>query len=293
MHAWYLLNYIAPPIRRRQSLVQAIDLYNARNGTEIVHFLPEIVEPVRDPDGRIRMIERPLLYHYIFLHGALDNIKQLAATHPGLSFVIDRSATHPDHRYLTVSDADMHSFRIIARHYSNRLPYYSPADVELLCGDEVEVVSGDFTGLRGIFISRRGTGNGHIIVQSNQQIGSIAYDIKAEHIRIIRFAKDSRRAYDQIDAFIPRLLDALAAYRADHRLTPAQASALQVFTRRYSITEIPSAKFDAKLQALLWSAHTLLGNTTEALSARQRYERHASAVTNPKTRQLLSSILPL
>ncbi|MBD5293080.1 MAG: hypothetical protein HDS23_07565 [Bacteroides sp.] len=342
---WYLLNYIAPALHRKEQLDARIEAYNSLNGTDLRVFAPQIVEAKPQSGGTIRIVSRAILFHYIFISGPLEHIKRLASTGGGLSFVLRHpdslpsteripSATTPtvaqpvsaaptteksptvaklvstsplserspavaklvgaasSARYVTVSDADIQAFSIIARAYSNRLPYYNPADIDLLDGDEVEVVSGPFTGLKGTFITRRGTQNGNIVVAATSQIGSIAYDIQADTIRIIRFAKDSRRAYDQIDAFIPRLLDALEAYRADRPLTPAQAASLHVFTRRFAVTEIPGAKLDAKLQALLTVAHEILGNPQESAAARARYEKRLPYVTNPRTLRLLHEIIP-
>lgn len=350
---WYLLNYIAPALHRKEQLDARIEAYNSLNGTDLRVFAPQIVEAKPQSGGTIRIVSRAILFHYIFISGPLEHIKRLASTGGGLSFVLRHpdslpsteripSATTPtvakpvstaptsekssvvaklvsaassarkissstpekkltgaklvgaasSARYVTVSDADIQAFSIIARAYSNRLPYYNPADIDLLDGDEVEVVSGPFTGLKGTFIARRGTQNGNIVVAATSQIGSIAYDIQADTIRIIRFAKDSRRAYDQIDAFIPRLLDALEAYRADRPLTPAQAASLHVFTRRFAVTEIPGAKLDAKLQALLTVAHEILGNPHESAAARARYEKRLPYVTNPRTLRLLHEIIP-
>ena len=350
---WYLLNYIAPALHRKEQLDARIEAYNSLNGTDLRVFAPQIVEAKPQSGGTIRIVSRAILFHYIFISGPLEHIKRLASTGGGLSFVLRHpdslpsteripSATTPtvakpvstaptsekssvvaklvgatssarkissstsekssvvaklvgaasSARYVTVSDADIQAFSIIARAYSNRLPYYNPADIDLLDGDEVEVVSGPFTGLKGTFIARRGTQNGNIVVAATSQIGSIAYDIQADTIRIIRFAKDSRRAYDQIDAFIPRLLDALETYRADRPLTPAQAASLHVFTRRFAVTEIPGAKLDAKLQALLTVAHEILGNPQESAAARARYERRLPYVTNPRTLRLLHEIIP-
>ena len=366
---WYLLNYIAPALHRKEQLDARIEAYNSLNGTDLRVFAPQIVEAKPQSGGTIRIVSRAILFHYIFISGPLEHIKRLASTGGGLSFVLRHpdslpsaeripSATTPavakpvaasptsekspaganpvstaltpekssvvaklvgatssarkisssttensptgaklvgaasSARYVTVSDADIQAFSIIARAYSNRLPYYNPADIDLLDGDEVEVVSGPFTGLKGTFITRRGTQNGNIVVAATSQIGSIAYDIQADTIRIIRFAKDSRRAYDQIDAFIPRLLDALETYRADRPLSPAQAASLHVFTRRFAVTEIPGAKLDAKLQALLTVAHEILGNPQESAAARARYENRLPYVTNPRTLHLLHEIIP-
>lgn len=291
MAAWYLLNFIAPAMRRKEILDARIAQYNELHQTDLQVFSPQIVEARPDTKGGIRIVSRAILYHYIFLRGPLDDVKRLCVAGNGFSFVLNPNPANPRDRYVTVSDADIRAFRIIARAYSNRLPYYRPEDIQLIEGDEVEVVSGDFTGLRGTFIPRRGSGNGNIVVQATAQLGSIAYDIHADSIRIIRFAKDSRRAYDQIDAFVPRLLEALEAYRADEPLTPAQAAPLHVFARRFAVAEIPGAKLDAKLQALLSAANRILGNESAAEAARQRYLARLPHVTNPRTLALLRSIM--
>ena len=325
---WYLLNFIAPAIRRSEILDTRIRTYNTIHNTDLRVFAPQVVEAQPAPDGGLRIIKRPILYHYIFVQGPLPHVKRFCSEGEGLSFVL----RHPDAlpsserissastraekisaeenpsastsagaklvsaassaRYVSLSDAEIQAFRIIARAYSNRLPYYRPTDIDLIDGDEVEVVSGPFAGLKGTFIARRGTPHGNIIVNATGQIGSIAYNIKADTIRILRFAKDSRRAYDQIDAFIPRLLDALEVYRANQSLTPAQAAPLNIFTRRFAVTDIPGAKLDAKLQALLAVANEILGNREAAAQAMERYRKRLPHVTNPATIALLRELIP-
>ena len=352
---WYLLNFIAPAIRRSEILDTRIRTYNTIHGTDLRVFAPQVVEAQPAPDGGLRIIKRPILYHYIFVQGPLPHVKRFCSEGEGLSFVL----RHPDAlpsaerissastraerisseenpsastsagaklvsaktsarnirsaerissestpagaklvsaassaRYVSLSDAEIEAFRIIARAYSNRLPYYRPTDIDLIDGDEVEVVSGPFAGLKGTFIARRGTPHGNIIVNATGQIGSIAYNIKADTIRILRFAKDSRRAYDQIDAFLPKLRAALEVYRANQPLTPAQAAPLNIFTRRFAITDIPGAKLDAKLQALLAVANEILGNREAAAQAMERYRKRLPHVTNPATIALLRELIP-
>ena len=362
---WYLLNFIAPAIRRSEILDTRIRTYNTIHGTDLRVFAPQVVEAQPAPDGGLRIIKRPILYHYIFVQGPLPHVKRFCSEGEGLSFVL----RHPDAlpsaerisaastraekisaeenpsalpsserissantpagaklvgaassarnirsserissastsagaklvsaassaRYVYLSDAEIQAFRIIARAYSNRLPYYRPTDIDLIDGDEVEVVSGPFAGLKGTFITRRGTPHGNIIVNATGQIGSIAYNIKADTIRILRFAKDSRRAYDQIDAFLPKLRAALKVYRANQSLTPAQAAPLNIFTRRFAVTDIPGAKLDAKLQALLAVANEILGNREAAAQAMERYRKRLPHVTNPATIALLRELIP-
>lgn len=310
---WYLLNFIAPAIRRSEILDARIRTYNTIHNTDLRVFAPQVVEAQPAPDGGLRIIKRPILYHYIFVQGPLPHVKRFCSEGEGLSFVL----RHPDAlpsderisaantpagaklvsaassaRYVSLSDAEIQAFRIIARAYSNRLPYYRPTDIDLIDGDEVEVVSGPFAGLKGTFIARRGTPHGNIIVNATGQIGSIAYNIKADTIRILRFAKDSRRAYDQIDAFLPKLRAALEVYRANQSLTPAQAAPLNIFTRRFAVTDIPGAKLDAKLQALLAVANEILGNREAAAQAMERYRKRLPHVTNPATIAILRELIP-
>ena len=335
---WYLLNFIAPAIRRSEILDTRIRTYNTIHGTDLRVFAPQVVEAQPAPDGGLRIIKRPILYHYIFVQGPLPHVKRFCSEGEGLSFVLrhpdalpsaerisaastraekisaeENPSTLPSSerissantsagaklvsaassaRYVSLSDAEIQAFRIIARAYSNRLPYYRPTDIDLIDGDEVEVVSGPFAGLKGTFIARRGTPHGNIIVNATGQIGSIAYNIKADTIRILRFAKDSRRAYDQIDAFLPKLRAALEVYRANQSLTPAQAAPLNIFTRRFAVTDIPGAKLDAKLQALLAVANEILGNREAAAQAMERYRKRLPHVTNPATIALLRELIP-
>ena len=241
---------------------------------------------------------------------------------PGCSFVLSHLGVTSG-RYLTVSDAEMASFRIIARAYGNRLPYLPAAEAGLVKGDEVEVVSGPFAGLRGTFMSRRGTSDGHVVIAVDQALATIAYDIKSDNIRILRFSPDSRRAYDQLDAYLPRLLAAYSRSQSEpleqseqsdirsnsnnsnsstsshnsnssssstnsNRLLPPELLApIITFVRRFGRTETTHLKIDAKLQALLLASATLLGDEETGRRASDRLARALPGVTNPATLALI------
>lgn len=124
----------------------------------------------------------------------------------------------------------MRCFQIIAKAYENRLPYYSLQDIDLESGDLVEVVNGDFPGLVGTYIPRPKSKSGNIVLRVDQNLGTVAYDIKVSDVRVIEFARDSKRAYDQIDAFVPRLLKALRAQHDGDRMSGALVAQLSVFS---------------------------------------------------------------
>lgn len=92
---------------------------------------------------------------------------------------------------MTVTPASLEAFRIIARLYEYKLPCFSVDNVTLEQGDEVEVMVGPLAGLTGTYISERCVA-GNILISVTQSLAAVAYDIRADYVRVIRFAKDSK-----------------------------------------------------------------------------------------------------
>ena len=68
-----------------------------------------------------------------------------------------------------------------------------------------------------------------------------------------------QKAYDQIEAFIPRLLMALRYYHDGTKMDSLLISHL-VFCRRMEDVRLNNDKVDSKLQILLMTANMILGN---------------------------------
>ncbi len=281
--AWYVLNYIAPGVTRNNTLKNIVGKFNASFATQLEVFAPTFIEMVQD-GSNLRVVEKPLLYHYVFVKTDIDHLKKLCSLFDGFSLVLNRTG---ENRYLTLSEEEMNSFRIIAQFYGNKLPCYKTDCIELEEGDEVEVVDGEFAGLRGCYIPRKGSSKGNIIVNVSYTFASIAYDIKAEHIRILHFAKNSKRAYDQIDAIIPKLFTALRKHIHNERLSTAEISPLAVFCRRFEVTNLENSKMQAKLMAILMAANKILGNQEGYANAKRHYDKFASGITNKWTLGLI------
>ena len=213
---WWVLNHVAGGsagrIRRAR---EAVDRLNVSESLDLELWAPSIVNAV-DVGGRMIRREVALTYHYVFVRGRLRDVKRLCGAQNGFSFVIDRAGAD---RYAHVSEAQMTAFRIIARGYENRLPFFRIEDVELEDGDLVEVMDGAFAGLVGRFMARKGSSNGNIAVQTSGGLGTMAFNVDARSVRVLEFAAGSRRAYDQIDAFAPRLFAALRKMRMSEQLT--------------------------------------------------------------------------
>lgn len=283
---YYILNYIPAYAGHRKTIVQTIQRV-LRAGETVDVFAPTFVEVVRHSGG-VKRVERPLLFHYVFLKASEETAKRLCSDVEGFSFVIDRAG---ERRHLMISDKDVDAFRVIARLHGNKLPCFAIDDIQLEEGDKVEVVTGDFAGLTGTYMSRKGGKSGNILISVTQSVAAVVFDIRADYVRVLEFSKDSKRAYDQVDAFVPRLLDALEYHRGGHQLTPSLSSPLSVFCIRFSAVRIPNRKLEAKTQALLTAAATLIGENRMAEKAYEKYKSMEGEITNPWTRALCDAVV--
>lgn len=283
---WYVLNYVGNS-PDHSSAQKTIDHFNRTNQAQLQLFAPTFA--IREEkNGIARMKTVKLAFHYTFVNGTFKQIKTLCNQQNGFSFLINHSS---EERYATISDAEMHHFKAIARAYQNALPYLPLNDIDLQEGDLVEVVNGDFPGLIGTFMPKAKSNSGNIILMVYNNVGTIAYNIKASDVRVLQFAQQSTRANDQIDAFVPHLLLALNHFKNETSLPKPLAAKLVVFCRRMEIAKLNNNKLNAKLQALLFAANTILGNTQAAQTHLDKYNKLKPAITNPWTIVLTSLVI--
>lgn len=281
---WFILNYIKPlSSGRGNAAADTVSRFNSSFGCNLELFAPTIVKVVEN-NGRHIKKEVPLTYHYVFINGTLADVKKICGLSNGFSFVLSRG---DDSRYATLSDRKMEDFMRIARAYSNTLPFYDIADIDLELGDKVEVVEGSFPGLVGYYIPRAKSTTGDIVLSVTQQLGTIVYDVKAKYVRVLEFSKRSKRGYDQIDAFVPRLLRALRRYNARERLSDKELSDLTIFCRRMEVARIDNHKIDGKLAALLACASRILGDSEGLQRALARLEKRRRSISSPWTIALI------
>lgn len=290
---WYILNYIPTRGHRRDALPAVVASFNRAYSKEhglgdtceaVECFAPTFVQ-LKEEAGHMKKADKPLLYHYIFIRGEENAVKQLCYQSEGFSFVIDRAGKG---RYLTISDEKLEQFKLIASFYAGKLPCYPIEGTDLEEGDRVQVASGPFSGLTGTYISRKGGKSGNILVSVDGSMAAIVYDVKAEYVRVLEFARDSKRAYDQLDAFADKIKPVLGSRETpDIRLI----SVASIFTRRLGIVKLHNPKLDAKLQILLFAAYSILSDSSNARESLEKFRELESHVTNPKTLELCASII--
>ena len=289
--AWYVLNYVGTaPSRGAQKIVDQFNSRQAADNPEwqnLELFAPTYVVK-EDKDGKVAFKTAKLTFHYVFVKGAFQEVKQLCIQPNGFSFLIDHGS---DERYAVIDDRQMSHFKNIARAYKNCLPYFPIDQIDLEDGDLVEVVNGDFPGLVGHYMPNAKSKTGNIVLNVYNKVGTIAFNVKASDVRVLEFSSRATRANDQIDAFVPQLLKALRCYASNEELPVALAAKLSVFTGRMGVVTLKNRKLDAKLQLLLYAANRLIGDNAEAAKALSRFRELQDAVTNDWTKGLINLIL--
>lgn len=290
MRRWFVLNHISTaPAKRLEQAKAAIDRFNLTENAQIQLFAPTIRQ-TRIIKGKKEIIERPLTFHYVFVYASEPEVKRLASLENGFSLILSRAGSE---RYAIVSDEAMASFQRIAQIYGNTLPFFRLEDVDLQEGDLIEIIDGEFAGLQGYYLPRARSNSGTVVIAADNSFASAVFNVKTDRIRVLKFAPGSRRAYDIIDAFIPKLQSAITTDREGQPLTRRQLTDLLLFIRRMESVKLDNHKIEAKLLGLLIAAKRLLGTDESTLQPLlDRYLRRLPAVTNPKTLSLLSNINP-
>lgn len=281
---WYVLNYIPSSGTRAAAVERTVEKFNVENNSNIEVFAPTFVEMKQLPGGTVRLVERPLLFHYVFALATADEAKALCNLVAGFSFVIDSNAR--EHRYATVSGAGMEAFRMIARVYGNTLPCFPVDAAELDEGDLVEIVSGPFAGITGTFLSRKGASTGNILIRVANSIASVVCDIKTEYVRILRFGRHSGQLYDRLDAFTVPLLTAARMFWAKKTLPHNLLTRISIFCSRFGVVRADSPKIDAKLQLLLLASYRILGDQDAIRKSEETYAGISRAITAPAMKAL-------
>ena len=282
---WFILNFInTVTVTKPQNY---IDIFN-KEGERVELFAPRI-KSAHTINGNVVFIERPLTFHYVFVRGTLGDVKELCATQGnGFSFMLDHSSTN---RYGIISDSTMENFKMIARMYSNSIPFYNISDIELEEGDKVEVVDGEYAGLTGVFMPKSRSNNGNLVIAATSSLGAVVWNVNAKYIRILEFARNTRRQYDLLDSFIPKLFPILRKYNKGEKFTTKEMSLLTIFNQRMGVVAPENQKLEAKLLATLMCVQYILGDMTGYRRSLQRFQKREQALTNKWTRVLATLLL--
>lgn len=281
---WYILQHLqSQAASEKYKADVVIERFNRTEGCDLELFAPTMTR-MTNREGKFVKYTVPLTFHYVFVRGTADDVKKLCRG-GRFAFLLNRGS---EERYATLTDSQMDKFRLMAMAYGNNLPFFSLEDIDLEEGDLVEIVEGAFPGLVGRYMPKTKGRTGDIVLAVAQNLGTMVYDVPAKYVRVLEFSTKSRRSYDQIDAFVPRVFKALRYY-SDRQLLPDKDKVdLAIFCRRMHSVKVDNPKVAAKLYALLACANTILGDTEAAAECRQRLEARMGKVTAPAMLALIS-----
>lgn len=291
---WYVLTAYAPDRCQRPTrltLAGMVEKFNCDNGTDIALFAPAIIT-LHGENTSPRRTTRPLLGNYVFLRATESRIKEFRQHYPVLNPVIDHASSQP-RRYLAVPDDDMARFRTLANILCQKVPCYSPDEIDLEKGDYVGIVGGPFQGLEGTLISQQGSNGGRVAINIANQLLAVTYHIEPRYLRVLRFAKGNKHVYDHLDAFARRLDKAIAEHTATGTISLASTAALGYFVDRFGSAHIPGVKTRCRFTAHLMAAAYLLGDTPLWEAARADTLALLHSVTNPATAAAIHRLLSL
>ncbi len=283
---WYVLNHIGGATRNTAQ--KSLDLFNQIAKTNLELFAPTYtIREVKNGVEKFR--DASLTFHYVFVKGTFDEVKRLCGQPTNkFSFLLNRSGKEP---YATIDDRKMMQFKNIAKAYKNCLPCFSLEEVDLEDGDLVQVVTGPFAGVTGRFIPKAKSKNGNVVLNVYGKLMTIVYDVKSLDVRVLEFSRNSTRANDQIDAFVPYLLKSLRIYYDNGEQPQDLIAKLTIFCGRMGAAKLNNRKLDARLQVLLYAGNKILFNAAEAEVHLEKFKKVMESVTNAWTQALLYLIL--
>ena len=264
---WYILS-AKDGIKSLEQQFSAISALRQRRGdNEVEYFMPTCVEQ-SSVFGKPAMRRRKLMGNYVFVHDTYPNIIEIKAIINSLWLL-----PHPDNsrqgerRYMTISDSEMATFKAIARAYANELPCYPIDSVDLDEGDQVEIIGGEFDGMRGTLQCSQGRNGGKVLMAVGNLFLVSTPAIGPQYIRILQLDKGNRHPYRKFEAHLPRALQALAHAKsagrtadANNGLTNEDIAAMAVFTGRFEALQPATVNIASQHATLMLMSYAALGD---------------------------------
>jgi transcription antitermination factor NusG len=271
---WYVL------IAFKKEVQAALDL-EAAHHPSLEHFIPMYYRVTGTDARRVRK-KCPLMPNYVFLRGTLADVYHYKQSHPYLHFKMDDAADAQ--RYLTVPDAQMHTFMRVARMFEEDIRYYRPEEVQLEKGDRVRIIGGPLDGVEGILLCSQGKMGGRVVVELDGLMSVSTWEIAPEYLQILSFSSEGRRQYNQFNAFTARAYQAMTDCRTTGKVAEHDAIALQLFIKRLEHLQADTTNSDITLHTLLLMAHTVLKQESGAIHEQQRCDALLQRVVSSSQR---------
>lgn len=255
---WYILSATDGIKSLERQFDDVTALRQRRGDGAVEYFMPTCLEQ-SSSFGKPSMRRRKLMGNYVFVHDTYSNVIEIKTMIESL-----RLLPHPDrgtgeHRYMTIDDSEMATFMAIARAYANELPCYPISSIDLDEGDQVEIIGGEFDGMRGTLQCSQGRNGGKVLMAVGNLFLVATPTLSPQYIRILQFGKGNRHPYRKFEAHLPRVLQALSHSRGDG-LTSADIAAMSVFVGRFEALEPATVNIASQHATLMLMSYAALGD---------------------------------
>lgn len=267
---WYILS-AKDGIKSLEMQFGALSAMRQRLGeAPVEYFLPTCIEQ-SSSFGVPAMRRRKLMGSYVFVRDTYSRIIEIKSAIPSLWLLPHPDRNQDDHRFMTMSDHDMEVFKAIARAYANELPCYPINMVDLEEGDKVEIVGGEFDGMRGTLQCSQGRNGGKVLMAVGDLFLVATPSISPQYIRILQFGKGNRHPYRKFEAHLPRALQALSHLSAHGSqddtasgLTTEDVAAMSVFVGRFGELKPATVNIASQHATLMLMSYVALQDQEQA-----------------------------
>lgn len=268
---WYILRYKTLSASVKDGLL--------KNGVEV--FLPYSRKKYVDPKTkRVECIDKPLIPSYVFVQTSFEKAKSLGNEFglnlwkrrfkyaDDLSIHDGDEDTSEQRLYHTVSDLQMTYFKRAVEIYKQDLVLSDMSEIDLQQNDQVEIISGEFKGVRGYLKTSQGKDGGIVVVPVSFEKGKpkegLCYSIvaSAHEIGIIAFADGKRHASDCIRSAQQMVEKAMKQFVDGEELSDEMRKQLLRYIARFKDTKFKTDKLKANHLMLMLQIYTLLENPT-------------------------------
>ena len=228
-------------------------------------------------DGKAVEVKRLIAGNYIFIKATREDILRLRQESPFDAILRFLHPASSPTGCIYVKEEDIQNIRLAVKSLDSNVEYFVPTSKELVVGDYVRILDGDYAGVKGILESVKGHEGGRVIVPLGDVLAVRTSKISAENIQLLDLAKapDSQgksytsRAYKKIRVLIADSEKLLEERKRQGMLSQrSQEEALRLI-RRFSQLKL-TGKIRIMHAQAIYNIFTALGETENDLFVRFR-----------------------
>lgn len=228
-------------------------------------------------DGKTVEVKRLIAGNYIFIKATREDILRLRQESPFDAILRFLHPSSSPTGCIYVSEEDIQNIRLAVKSLDNNVEYFVPTSKELVVGDYVRILDGDYAGVKGILESVKGHEGGRVIVPLRDVLAVRTSKISADNIQLLDLAKapDSQgksytsRAYKKIRVLIADSERLLEERKRQGMLSQSSKEEALRLIRRFSQLKL-TGKIRLMHAQAIYNIFMALGETESDLFVRFR-----------------------